>query len=273
MRQYPIRALKLGEILDTSLAITKDHFGLLFGIMLRSLVPFFLLWALAAGTDEKEGIAATGDPLTDTIVFFLFLIGYVVFVAPLAYGAATYGISSVYLSQPVTIGRCYRHALGHWGALVGSSLVSTVLILLGLVLVVPGIILYLRYLLIQPVVVVEGAGSRDALSRSGRLLRGNVGTAFALVLVVTVIEFGVSAAAELIPHANLASAISAVVSGATAVFASACYVVFYFSCRSMHENFDLEIFARSVEADGEDARSGVGIPNSESGPMEQGIGT
>jgi hypothetical protein len=249
MRQYPIRALGLGEILDTGLAITKNHFGLLFGIMVRSLVPFFLIWGLIPVPTGEGEFAGSGDPLTDVIPLLFFLGIYLVVVGPLAYGAATYGISCVYLSQPVTIGRCYRHALGCWGALVGSSLVSTALILPGFLLIVPGVMLYLRYFLVQPVVVVEGAGSLGALSRSGLLIRGNAGTAVALGLLVAAIEFGVNAALEFIPQPHLAIALSALVGGATAVFASACYVVFYFSCRCKHENFDLEILARSVEAD------------------------
>jgi hypothetical protein len=40
--------------------------------------------------------------------------------------------------------------------------------------------------------------------------------------------------------------VSAIIGGVLAIFASAVFVVFYFSCRCKHEQFDLALLAQSV---------------------------
>ena len=60
-----------------------------------------------------------------------------------------------------------------WGRLFAARWVAGLLILLGLIaLVVPGIILLLRYALLDPVVVLEGAKGADARRRSAELAKG-----------------------------------------------------------------------------------------------------
>jgi hypothetical protein len=94
----------------------------------------------------------------------------------------------------------YAEAIGaglhHWGRLFWARLVTSLIIGLGLIaLVVPGIILAMRFCLIDEVVVVEGEGSRASRQRSTALTRGRyvpiflVGVLFvATVLTCTVLS-------------------------------------------------------------------------------------
>jgi hypothetical protein len=68
-----------------------------------------------------------------------------------------------------------RSGLGHWGRLFGARFVAGLLIVLGLLaLVVPGVVLAVRYALIDQVVVFEGAGATVARRRSAELVKGRV---------------------------------------------------------------------------------------------------
>jgi hypothetical protein len=76
----------------------------------------------------------------------------------------------------------YTEAMGaglhHWGRLFWARLVTSLIIVLGFILIVPGIILAIRFCLIDEVVVVEGEGSRASRRRSSALTRGRYGPIF-----------------------------------------------------------------------------------------------
>jgi hypothetical protein len=66
-----------------------------------------------------------------------------------------------------------RAGLHHWGRLFGARLVAGLLVLLGLcAFLIPGLILAARYMLIDEIVVLEGAGVREARLRSSQLTWG-----------------------------------------------------------------------------------------------------
>ena len=71
----------------------------------------------------------------------------------------------------------YWQALGqgirHWGRLFTTRFFAGVIVLFGMAaLIVPGIILAVRYFLIDYVVVLEGVGGEAALRRSAELTKG-----------------------------------------------------------------------------------------------------
>ncbi len=66
-----------------------------------------------------------------------------------------------------------RAGLHHWGRLFGARFVAGFSVMLGcFAFMIPGLILAARYMLIDEVVVLEGAGARDARRRSAQLTRG-----------------------------------------------------------------------------------------------------
>jgi hypothetical protein len=77
-----------------------------------------------------------------------------------------------------------RAALHHWGRLFGARLVAQLIVLLGLLaLIVPGLVLAVRFALIDPVVVLEGAGVTAARVRSEKLVRGQSWQVFLALLL------------------------------------------------------------------------------------------
>jgi uncharacterized membrane protein len=82
----------------------------------------------------------------------------------------------------------YARTFGHLPDLTLSAIVTTVGIALGTIaLVVPGLILVARWALVVPLIVLEGARWRVALSRSNQLVRGRTKSVLAIFFLLTVI--------------------------------------------------------------------------------------
>ncbi len=88
----------------------------------------------------------------------------------------------------------YRRTSGQLRDLAISALVTTVGILLGtLALVVPGLILVSRWALVVPLIVLDGASWREALSRSNVLVRGRTWEVLGVFVLLTLIGAAVVA--------------------------------------------------------------------------------
>jgi len=79
------------------------------------------------------------------------------------------------------------------GALLGVSLLTGIGVGVGLfLLVVPGLILFTRWSLAVPAVMLEGRSPRNAMRRSAELVRGHGWQVFAIFLTVSAGAFGTS---------------------------------------------------------------------------------
>jgi uncharacterized membrane protein len=92
---------------------------------------------------------------------------------PIAIGALIYSLAQ--LKGGKRPGYLEAMAVGfrNWGRVFVAQLLTSILITLALVvLIVPGVVLAVRYALLYPVVVLEGAGTDKARRRSTELTRG-----------------------------------------------------------------------------------------------------
>jgi glycerophosphoryl diester phosphodiesterase family protein len=86
-----------------------------------------------------------------------------------------------------------RAAWKRAGALFGVSLLTGIGVGIGLfLLVVPGLILFTRWSLAVPAVMLEGRSPRAAMRRSAELVKGHGWQVFAIFLTVTAGAFGTS---------------------------------------------------------------------------------
>ena len=93
----------------------------------------------------------------------------------------------------------YRAAGKRLGGLVGVSLLTGIGVGVGLLLlVVPGLVLFTRWSLAVPAVMLDGRSPLDAMRRSRELVRGHGWAVFAVFSTVTLAAFGVSLALELL---------------------------------------------------------------------------
>ena len=124
----------------------------------------------------------------------------------------------------------YRGAWTRIGALVGVSLLTGVGVGVGLfLLVVPGLILFTRWSLAVPAVMLEGRSPIDAMRRSTQLVKGHGWPIFGIFVTVTAAAGLTSLALELLlVHALGLWASLTVASALTTPFAAhALNVVYY----------------------------------------------
>ncbi len=254
---YEIRDRDIGGILDQSIYLFRDHFKFIAKAIGVLLVPCYLALGLSFVLLTPNAIDVWSGPETMpsdaefALTVALSLISSVVlgfFVVPLTYGALIYGVASRYLGKTATVKECFAYSLRRLGWMVLGSLLVGVATTVGTFLcIVPGLIVTALFYLYAPVIILERANTFDALSRSAHLIRGFVWNTIALILVVGIMQVGVSALAGLGPTsvgyqmaAYLAQAISI-------AFTTVVTVVLYFAARSRVEHLDLELLVNKVD--------------------------
>ena len=87
----------------------------------------------------------------------------------------------------------YRSTTGRLLDLVISAVVTTLGIVLGTIaLIVPGLLLLARWALVVPLIVLEGANWREAISRSNELVRGRTWSVAGIFVVLTLIILAIA---------------------------------------------------------------------------------
>jgi hypothetical protein len=243
--RYEIRELGVGEILDQAIALMKNHFSLFLGIMLLMYLPVNLLLGALEALDAGSKKATATSALSGIVALASLFV-----VVPMTNGAVIQAVASTYLQQPITAAEALGRAKRVFLPILGTMFLTGLLVVLGYVMfVVPGIIFSLWWLLAIQVVVLEGLTTSAALSRSRQLMKGCMGKALLLGSLIVVIQVMVAIGAAFIPLAPLRVVVSVAVQALLFVFTAAGWVVFYFSCRSKHERFDLAILADAVGDD------------------------
>ncbi len=245
--RYQIKELGLGGILDQSIDLMRNHFGLLFGIVAMTIIPYFTILGLM-----QVIITVPGDMQSIQTAQIAVGIGQLLFgilLAPLVNAAVIHAASNAYLSRPATIGSCFRQARRRFLALLGTTLLMTLAIYGGMLLcLVPGIMFALWYTLAQQVAVLEEKAGSTALKRSHELMKGNYVTGFVMGLVVLVIVIGLILGAAIIPEPHAQAVAASIVQGIATLLGNCAGVVFYYSCRCKAENFDLLVLANAIGA-------------------------
>jgi hypothetical protein len=256
--RYQVRELGLGKILDQAVTLTKNHFGLLLGVAAVLQIPFgivqgLLLQPAAAALPDDPTIAdilAMQQQQTNLFVLLPLILLNAYVVVPLTNGAMVYAIANVYLDQPISVGKAFARVLKRLFGMIGTYLLVGLAIMGGLLLcIVPGILAILWFMLATQVVVIEGLSGFAALKRSRELMKGNIVTLIALFILLIAISLGVELGGRFIPQHHLQIVAVVLIQAVLAIFFSAVFVVFYFSCRCRHEQFDLALLAQSVGVD------------------------
>jgi len=107
------------------------------------------------------------------------------FIGVLATMALAKLIESAVSGTPITWQTAFRHAVSRWGASIGTGLLAGLIVLgLVLLLIVPGIIWGLYYVLFVYVVALRGLSGKQALDYSKRLVKGQWWRVFGYLLVI-----------------------------------------------------------------------------------------
>jgi uncharacterized membrane protein len=243
MAKHEIRAMSVGEILDTAFTVYRERFPLLMAISILFLgIPTLL----------NVYIELSGGPLVHSGLWLLTLVLSSLGWLPAA-AAIVWVISESALGREPEAGSSIRHGLRKVIRLFVAGLAAYILIGLGVVaLVIPGIILFCGYSVIVQVVVLEELdAATDALGRSWSLTKGYKGKAFwlalAFMLIYAVPFVAAGILAVFMPATELVITVAAQVLSfvLTPLFACA-YTLFYYDLRVRQEAFDLEHLSREL---------------------------
>jgi hypothetical protein len=164
-------------------AVLRDTLHLYRSLFVRAFLTGFVVFSVLGAvelvlnlTDDQAAAAIAG-----ALTLALTSVG-----TTFVQGALVEAVDAEHRGTPAPqIGDLYRSSWSRLSALVGVSLLTGIGVGLGtLLLIVPGIILAVRWTLAAPVVMLEGLGPRAAMKRSRELVRGHGKDVFVVLLNV-----------------------------------------------------------------------------------------
>lgn len=260
-RPLPLRQMGIGELIDAAVKLYRRDWLALMGIVAFVLVPvtFAQFWLTQSmigpmiATQSPSNEAATQFLIVTLVVFAIqFLV-----VQPFLVAAITRAAADAYLGERVSIGRTYQYALRRLPAILWITILTSIVTLIGFILlIIPGIIAFVRLALAPPVVVVEDVRGTKAIGRSWRLTKGHFWRLLGLLILSGLIA-GVGALIITIPTEIIALSlgvggwpVSALGSALATVlitpFSMLIIVLFYFDMRIRKEGFDIEVMAQEL---------------------------
>lgn len=183
--------LDIGRVLNNTFGVIKRNPLIFLGLsFLMVALPQALIQmatgASAVGVDADAMTAMFNSPSMIGAAFG----GWLLFVILSVLLQATFIIATVkdLNGQAVNLGECVTQALGKILPLIGLGILMTLGIMLGLVLlVIPGLILALMWIVSSPVMMAEDKGIIDSLKRSAELTKGSKRWILLLFVVYMVI--------------------------------------------------------------------------------------
>jgi len=221
-----------------------------------------LIWfpAILAGYYLEPGVTVVGGPVgySEGVPAImrqweqLLAILIMLTLQPLGTAIVVYAAFQDMRDRPVEIGVSVARALARFPALVGLTILMTVAVMMGFVLlIVPGIILMVMWYLAVPVCMVEKTGPVRSLDRSQRLTKGHRWKLFGLFLFVVILSaIGDSVSAGI--GAALLRDVGAVLfqavwQGISQALSSIMIVVAYYQLRVAKEGVDIDQIASVFE--------------------------
>lgn len=258
---FELRPMGIGDILDTAIRLYRARFVPFLTISLLVYVPYIALmlllrYAVAGAPHYVQtafGPRAVASPSAQLVGLLGRLLVPIV-VLPLVQGALTYNISAEFLGESISAGASYRRAARRLLPMLGTQIAAGFVITLGyLLLIVPGVIFSIWYMIVQPIVLLETLSGSRAMSRSHELMKGNLGKGFLLAVVVGLVYgfvvFGGAALLGAIGLARNEVVLQTLTDLATALvlpFQIGAPILLYYDLRIRKEAFDLQTLAASL---------------------------
>jgi hypothetical protein len=268
MANVDLRPMSLGEVLDRTFTIYREHFLLFAGItalpyLLTLIFNFGVLLLggnLLGAKANLQSPSLTGGFIAGALggsVLSLLMMG-------IAHAATVSAVSDLYLGRPTSIRKAYAGAKGSIMIVIAILVLSGIATVVGLIfLIIPGIYLACRLGVSVPVAIVEKESPVASMERSMELTKGYGWQVFLLFLLVFVLAyvvamllqfpvlfftFSAALAKHQIPmgvtaYSYLAQYVSQVIVGPIGTI-SACLM--YYNLRVRKEGFDIQHLMSSL---------------------------
>jgi uncharacterized membrane protein len=175
-----LRPLTIGELLDQTFFHYRRHFTLFVGIAALPSLLLLVFQLLPVFVKPIDPIATVLWSVGTLFVYWT--------TTTLAHGATVIAVSEVVLERSTSIAEAFQTIRPRLGTLILISLNVGLRVMIGfLLLIVPGILLTLRYALVIPAAVLEDLGVSDSLSRSAALTKGHRGRIFLVYFLLLVL--------------------------------------------------------------------------------------
>lgn len=179
MDTYQFQPMGVKQIFSSALRYYQANFLKLVGVaapgtLIGGLV-FQSVWLLCAKIEKTEYLQFLSTQY----------IALTAFESSIVTAAGVIVISENLLGKLVSIGQAYSRILISLFPLIGALLLLTIAISIGLMVVIPGLVVYVWFCLAAPVVIIEREGGFGALKRSRVLVKGFFQKAFLLVVALT----------------------------------------------------------------------------------------
>jgi hypothetical protein len=172
-----------GALLRDSFVVYRRHFWTFLALGALVVVPSELIVSgvgleqLSSGYDDTPSFAEAAIPA---------VVSYLV-VAPLITAICVYALQSVAAGGAPRAREALVRGFESFSPIFFAVLLAALGILLGAILIVPGIYLFVRWYFVPQAVVLEGARGTAALRASTRLVTGAWWRTFGLVVLVNVL--------------------------------------------------------------------------------------
>jgi hypothetical protein len=270
-----LRPMTTGELLDQTFRLYRTNFPLFVGIAALPNLGVLAVGVITDGFRQTGALTSTRGSSAIIAAVVGAIVMYVVYLAAIAasQAATVAAVSAVHLDKPITIGESFSRIKKQLPRLMGVMIGTWIGIGLGfLLLIIPGIILSLKWALAIPVAVVENASLSVATSRSSDLTQGHRGRVFViaflclvLIYIVTIIiNFPVLAVAgaNAARHGTMpfwlkgVARVCAFISGSlVGPVLTIAFSLMYFDERVRKEGLDLEVLMGDFGSDAASAAS------------------
>jgi hypothetical protein len=276
--KFDIGAMSVGDILDRGLKILLARLPTFYLIYLITLAPLLVFQLLVIPLLSAD---PSGPPSPDKVLMALAammgVLAVTLILSPIGTGAVLHVIGQEFVDEKVGVGEAFSFALGRFAALLGTSMLYTLIFMAGYIMCcIPGLFVAVFFAFFPQVVVMEHLAGMTALNRSKELVTGFGWRVFGILFLLGLIIFGLSfllgiALNILLPaHAMvqtqfgpqqgpinnypffiLQTVISFLVSIIGQTYSAICTTLLYFDLRIRKEGFDLEMAARQQRKDGD----------------------
>jgi len=260
-----LRPLSTGELLDRTFSLYRGHFALSLGIFALPHLFVFAFQCLAIPFQPL--LPRSGSEILASLFWTFGALAVSLVVSAASQAATVIAVSQVHLDRPAGVMDSFSKVKHKILGVIGLSISVGFLVGLGCIaLIVPGILLLIRWSLAVPAKVLEDKGVGEAMSRSTQLTEGNRGRVFVIWALFVALSIAVSmllrwpvelAAGVGSWGALLRSGATGRVASLVAQFVSQClggpratiaFSLIYYDERVRKEAFDLQLMMTTLDA-------------------------
>jgi hypothetical protein len=198
MATVDLRPMTLGEVLDRTFTLYREHFGLFVGIaalpqLVMLLFRFGILLVTRATTSQSAPKLASPGLLGGFVIGALGSLILLLVLIGISQAATISAVSNLFLGRDASVRDSYNGAKGHILTVIGIMILSGLATGIGMIfLIVPGIYLACRLAVSVPASVVENDAPVASMERSMELTKDYAGQMFLLLLLVFILTYVVA---------------------------------------------------------------------------------